>query len=208
MQRAGDDTVRRVLEGIRARGATESVRLEADRVLARAEPVARQVCRRQLRGVDEGRLDELVQRVLEIVWSKLERSTAQDAEALDRWVRGVARNVCRNDRRKGRELLAEDGVFDVADPALGVLSTLQLTERDRVMQRAIERLPGSEQDVLYHRYVQELSQPEIAVLMGLGGGDDVRKLLQQAKRHLRPSIEAELEACGHGPSLLRPDPAP
>lgn len=208
MDATSDETVLRVLAALREKGDLQAlrsgaVRGETERVLARLEPVARRVCRSYLKYHRPELVDELVQQTLEVVWRKLPGVEATDGQSLERWVRGVALNVCRNNRRARRELLTEDGVFDVTDPRVSILGGLQCAERDEVVRRAILALDASEQEGVYHRYLQDLSQEEIAELVGLGSADEVRVLLQRARRHLRAHIAEQLVLLGHSISFVQ-----
>jgi RNA polymerase sigma factor (sigma-70 family) len=198
-----NDSVARLVARLAQGEATPSTLREADRVLRRAEPVARAACRGEARGLPADRVEELVQDALEIVWSKMPGFEAEGAP-FEQWVRGIARNVCRNALRKKRDLLTEDGVIEATDPAHDVLRQLERTQRQAVLVQAIEAgLSGIEQDVLFHRYVHGLSRDQIAQILQLADADAVRVILIRARRHLKHAIVARLQDLGHSESLLR-----
>jgi len=196
------DSVAQLVARMQANADSPSTLRRADRVLRRAEPVARATCRAEAGLLPAARVEELVQDTLEIVWTKLGEFDPE-GPPFEAWVRGVALNVSRNARRKQRDVLTEDGVVEATDPAHGVLRVLQRDQRETMVTEAIEAgLPGDEQDVLYHRYMHGLSREQIADLMGLPDADAVRKILVRARRRLRSEILARLEKLRHSMSLL------
>lgn len=196
---ASDDTVKRVLQVIHLSGQPSTN--EVQRLLMRAEPVARRACRSHSRYLRDEVLEELVQNVLLVAARRMTEVQAEDGPTWDRWVRGIARNVCRNDRRVHRELLTEDGVFELTEPNAGVLNTLLVDERDEIVRSAIEKLPPDEQDAVYHRYLHDLSRADIAEVLGWPDAEAVRVVLQRASRHLKIRIVEQLELLGYSSPL-------
>jgi RNA polymerase sigma factor (sigma-70 family) len=197
-----DDPIAALVRRLAAGETSPSVVRSMDRVVRRAEPIARVTCRAHAAGLDPARIDELVQDTLEIVVAKLP-GYVPDAP-FERWVRGIAVNTCRNARRKKRDLLGEDGVLDPADPTQDALRALERHQRYAVLVGAIEAsLDAVEQDVLFHRYVHGLSRARIADVMELRDADAVRNVLVRARRRLRDAIVARLAELGHSRSLLR-----
>lgn len=202
MGRSGD-TVEELVGRLRAGDASESVLRMADRVLRRAEPVAALACRLEARGLPEELVADLVQDTLEVVWRRLEEFE-HEGRPFEAWVRGIARNLCANARRRKRDLLTEDGVLDPADPACGALRAMQRHERHELLAQAIEAaLEPVEQDVVYHRYVHQLERDRIAELVGLADADEVRVILQRATRRLGAELRRRMDDLGLGPSFVR-----
>lgn len=173
--------------------------------LQHARAVARAACRAEARGLTDARVDELVQDTLEIVWAKLEEYDSNGAP-FEAWVRGIAINVCRNARRKRVDLLTEDGVIEATDTSYDVVRRMQRDQRHALLVHAIDRgLSGIEQDVLFHRYIHEMSRSRIAELLGLEDADAVRVLLIRARRHLKAAIVDRLTELGLSKSALRSD---
>jgi RNA polymerase sigma factor (sigma-70 family) len=198
------DPVGRLASALRERGPTDSVSQDGDQILARAVPGVERVVRALLPGAPPEQVQDLVQQTMEIAWRRLADLHEPDEPSFGAWLRGVARNVCANDRRRRRELLVADHVIDVGDPAHGVLAALQREERDQVVIAAIAAaLDGMEQDVLYHRYVHGFDRARIASLLDLDGPDAVRVILQRAKRRLQAELGRRLAEMGHGPSFVR-----
>jgi RNA polymerase sigma factor (sigma-70 family) len=199
-----DDTVARVVARLRSRGPTDSVAHDADPLLRRALPAARRVVRAVAPGIPEEQLEELVQQTLEIAWKRLAEFDTSRPSAFESWIRGIARNVVSNAKRRSRELLTEDGVLELGDPSHSILSALQHEERDQVVTQAIsEALQGVEQDVLYHRYVHNLDREHIAELLSMSDANEVRVVMQRAQRRLKAALERKLTELGHGRSFVR-----
>lgn len=178
---------------------------DPDRVWRHAKAIASAVCQREARGVPPARIEELVQETLEVAWRKIE-AFDEDHASFEAWVRGIAKNVCRNETRKRRDLLTEDGVIELTDPASTALRRMLKGQREALLATAIEAaLDGIEQDVVYHRYVHGLEREKIAALVGLRDADHVRDVLSGAVRRLRKELLARAQALGHGVSLMRSD---
>jgi RNA polymerase sigma-70 factor (ECF subfamily) len=194
------DTVSIILERIQRSDDSQVTARAAERLLRRAEPIARVVCRTEARSLPESHLDELVQDTLELVWRRL--PTLEQNDRFDSWVRGIARHVCANARRRRKDVLTEDGVLEATSPERDALRLLRQEERERVLNEAIAQLEQSDQDVLYHRYIHHLERDRIAEVLGLEDAEAVRVVLQRASRRLRAELQRTLQALGHGPSLL------
>jgi RNA polymerase sigma factor (sigma-70 family) len=200
--RGTGDSVAHLVARLNAGAGSPSVLRRADRVLRRAEPAARATCRAEAGHLPAHIVEELVQDSLEIVWTRL-AEFEPEGPPFEAWVRGIALNVCRNARRKHRDVLTDDGVIEETDPSHGVLRVLQREQREALLTEAIEAaLEGNEQDVLYHRYMHGLSREQIADLMGLADADAVRVILVRARRRLRNEIVARLTKLRHSQSLL------
>jgi RNA polymerase sigma factor (sigma-70 family) len=197
------DSVAILVARLKEGAATASVLRRADRVLRRAEPAARATCRVNAAGLPPAQIEELVQDTLEVVWSRL-ADFEPEGPRFESWVSGIALNLCRNARRKRRDLLSEDGVIEATDPEHDILHQLQREQRDAIVTRAIEEgLEGVEQDVLYHRYCHELSREQVADVMGLADVDEVHVILRRARRHLKAAILERLKELEQSMSLLR-----
>lgn len=206
------DTIARVIHRLRSEdGRGPAADAEANRVLARVEPVARRTCLGCARGLGGPQVEDLVQETLFVVWRRLPDFEAalggvDNRPALERWTKQIARFICANAQRKRRDTLTEDGLIDIADPQTGALAWLAREERNELLRTTIEAaLSGDEQDVLYHRHVHELERAEIARLLGLADADQVRVKLQAAQRKLKPALTRKLEEIGRGMSMWHED---
>lgn len=197
------DPIAALIARLRGGDHGASVLRGGDRVLRRAEPVARAVCRAEARGLAPAEVEECVQETLERVWRKLPEFEV-DGPPFEAWVRGFALNVIRNARRKRRDVLDQDGVLDPVDPAWSVLRALRREERDALVIAAIpEGLSPLEQEVLCLRYCHDQGRRAIAELLGLSDANEVRVILIRARRHLHNELLRRLDELGHGLSMLR-----
>jgi len=198
----GGDSVAILVARLQDGNASASVQRRADRVFRRAEPAARATCRVHAAGLPPAQVEELVQDTLELVWKRLPEFQPEGPR-FESWVRGIALNVCRNARRKRRDVLSEDGVIEATDPTHGTLRRLQREQRETLITEAIESgVDEAEQDVLYLRYCNELSREQIADLMGLEDAQAVHLILRRARRHLKAAIVARIEQLQQSMSLL------
>ena len=149
---------------------------------------------------DEQRARELAQDVFRTAWQQRDTFRGPDFGA---WVRGIARNVCRRAMNRRQELLLDDGVLDPTDPASSVLKGVLADEREELLLQAVAGLSPHEQDVVYRRYVLEMTDAEIDAEMKVDTGITAHALLQNVKRHLRSSLSVLLRERGHGTSFFR-----
>jgi RNA polymerase sigma-70 factor (ECF subfamily) len=187
-------------------------RLDGDAELARKLDVAfgkheaqlQLFCAKELRGVSAAEVDEVVQDVLLEAWSKLEGYRPDRPFRAFLW--GIALKKCANVRRKRRDVLSEDGLFDPGDEAPNVLGTLADAERDAIVDEAANRvLDASEQEVIHLRWVLDYPNEDIAEQMGMASTDEVRVVVQRSKRRLAKEIVRILEERSIGQSLLEPN---
>lgn len=159
------------------------------------------LCRRELRGFGDQEVEEVVQDVLLTAWRRLPDYRGEGR--FRTWLAGIARNQCRNRRRKLRDALTEDGVLDAGSPVASVLSGLMSEERDGVVRAAAEAvLNDEEQEIVEWRYVRELDRAQIAERAGYEDANRVRVVLQRCRRRLQAEIRHRLEELGHGASFL------
>lgn len=156
-------------------------------------------CRRRMN--DSSRADEIAQEAIAIAYSKLPEFRGQST--LTTWVTGIAKNLCRAQNRRRRDLLTEDGVIEAKDQALSSLQALRREERTKLVRRAAKRLTNDEQEFVELRYVHELSPEQIEGLLDIPGKSGARGLQQRCKRKLQRELSSIMEELGHGTSLFR-----
>jgi RNA polymerase sigma-70 factor (ECF subfamily) len=199
------NTLASVLSRIRAgeRGADDpQLAQRLDDAFSRYEAPLRRLCQRELASFPRQEVEEALQQVLLVAWTRLPEFRAE--ARFRSWLFGIATRTCANMRRRRREVLADDGLFEPGDPAEPVLSRLRREERDEVLQSAAAAvLDAQEQEVIYLRYVLESSAEEIARDAHLKSVDEVRVVLQRCQRRLRREIGRRLEELGHGVSFFR-----
>ena len=148
---------------------------------------------------NEARAEEIVQEALLVAYQKL--PDYQGQSRFSTWIYGITRNLCLNSNRKRTEFLSEDGVLTTSSPELDALSGLRNQERIEMLTKASASLSPIEQEAIYLRYVEGLSQPQITKLLKLSG-TGARGLLQRCRRHLRRELKERLAEVGHGASFF------
>jgi len=187
-------------------------RLDGDPELARKLDVAfgkheaqlHRLCTRELRGLSTAEVDEVVQDVLLEAWSRLDGYRPERPFRAFLWA--IASNKCANVRRKQRDVLSEDGLFDPGDETQNVLGKLADADRNAIVDEAATRvLDTSEQEVIHLRWVLDYANEDIAEQMGMASADEVRVVVQRSKRRLAKEIVRILEERSIGRSLLEPN---
>jgi RNA polymerase sigma-70 factor (ECF subfamily) len=135
-------------------------------------------------------VDEVVQEALVRAWRR--RTSCRGADQMP-WMRQIARNEAlrlldRGRRRSEHELLDDDTL-------LGVLPDDETVEREDelLLRMEVEQLMGAlsvaDRKLLALRYEHDLSQPEVARLMGIPEGT-VKIRLHRLRGRLRKALDA------------------
>jgi RNA polymerase sigma-70 factor (ECF subfamily) len=135
-------------------------------------------------------VDEVVQEALVRAWRR--RASCRGADRMP-WMRQIARNEAlrlldRRRRRSEHELLDDDTL-------LGVLPDDETTEREDALllrmevEQLVGRLSVADRKLLALRYEHDLSQPEVARLMGIPEGT-VKIRLHRLRGRLRKALDA------------------
>lgn len=107
---------------------------------------------------------DLTSQVFFNAWKAIGRYRQENVPFLV-WLYTIARNLLTNYRRSAREYveLAEH-IADHNNAANPVSSLLQRTEREELV-KAFEQLTDEQQQVIYYRFVENWSHPEVARVM-------------------------------------------
>jgi RNA polymerase sigma-70 factor, ECF subfamily len=135
-------------------------------------------------------VDEVVQEALVRAWRR--RASCRGADHMP-WMRQIARNEALRllDRRRRRDehellddatLLAAMADEDVARAQDGLLLRMQV-------QQAMRRLSIADRQLLALRYERDLSQPEVARMLGIPEGT-VKIRLHRLRGRLRKALDA------------------
>ena len=130
--------------------------------------------------------EEVVQDALVTVWGRAARFEGRST--VRSWLYGVVRYHALNRRRRRPLPLADNaGLDEVAsdDDGPEALSLAAVTRAQ--LAAAIERLPGHHREIIALAFVAELSQPEIAEVLGVPVGT-VKSRLHRARRDLAKLI--------------------
>ena len=99
------------------------------------------------------------------------------------WLYQVAGNLCTDRLRKRRPQAPEDAAAELADTALGAEARMQQGARARALHGALQELPDRQRQAVVLRHLEELPNPEIAHIMGVGV-EAVESLISRGKRQL------------------------
>lgn len=93
-------------------------------------------------------------------------------------------------KSRNQELMAQgDPAMDLLtapDTEWGMIQKETETELNRLLSKEIKRLPGRQREILYLRYIREMSYPDIAGIMNISVATS-RTLVYRAVRQLRKS---------------------
>ncbi len=135
-------------------------------------------------------VDEVVQEALVRAWRR--RSTCRGDDQMP-WMRQIARNEAlrlldRSRRRSEHELLEEGGLLDAVPQA----DTTQV-EEELLLRMDVAQLVGglsvADRQLLALRYEHDLTQPEVAQMLGIPEGT-VKIRLHRLRGRLRKALEA------------------
>jgi RNA polymerase sigma-70 factor, ECF subfamily len=135
-------------------------------------------------------VDEVVQEALVRAWRR--RASCQGADRMP-WMRQITRNEAlrlldRRRRRAEHELLDDETLLagiaddDAAEAQDGLLLRMQV-------QEAVRRLSVADRQLLALRYERDLSQPEVARMLGIPEGT-VKIRLHRLRGRLRKALDA------------------
>ena len=134
--------------------------------------------------------DDVVQIALERAWRA--QRTYDEARPFRPWFLRIVANTARNDRRaRGRRAaLARRVAVDERSGAGPTPEDDALAAGDRALVlAALNRLPGSDREVLALRYVEGLSEADVGAVLDVPVGT-VKSRLSRAKGRLRDALAA------------------
>jgi RNA polymerase sigma-70 factor (ECF subfamily) len=114
------------------------------------------------------------------------------------WVRGIARNILLNERRKAarhRRIINENLTDALAaeEPGESVTYALELSEFVAAMRECMEDLSPRHQSLLLRRYEQDQNASELAVEVSMSAGA-VRQALKKTRDFLQKCSETKAGA--------------
>ena len=160
--------------------------------LADAIPAARRVATVVLGSADGA--DDVVQIALERAW-RAQRSYDED-RPFRPWFLRIVANTARNDRRaRGRRAaLARRVAVDERQASGPTPEDDALAAGDRALVlAALNGLPGADREILALRYVESLSEADVAAVLDVPVGT-VKSRLSRAKGRLRDVLEQDPQA--------------
>lgn len=112
------------------------------------------------------------------------------------WLYRVTLNLCLDRKRKKKP----DALSDVAEPeddAASVVDRMQDDARKDALQVALSKLPDRQREAVILRHIEELSNPEIAGVMGISV-EAVESLTARGKRALTAILAGRKDELGYG----------
>ncbi len=191
-------SLREAMEG----GASIDPQLVAqvDAMFAQQQPRIYRLCLRMVGEPERAR--DLAQDAMLTAYRKLPDFRGE--AAFGTWLYGIAKHLCLNAIRRRGEVLSEDGVIEVDDPACGALRQLRQNERESLVIEASRAvLDPLEQEAVYLRYVEGMPQDRISEVLNLTDKSGARGLLQRCRRKLQREMRERLALLGHGSSFVR-----
>lgn len=118
------------------------------------------------------------------------------------WLYMAARNICLNTIKKNSRIVDRSDInnnsdvsitaSDAAEPSADTtLEAVLRNEEQRILYRAVLRLPPEKRDIIILQYFTGLRQKEIAALMRMTP-ENVRVTAHRAKKDLKKILEAEI----------------
>ncbi len=148
-----------------------------------------------LRLEDASMVDDLAQEVFVVMYTSLSRYEPSRG-GVWRWLKGIARNVLRNELRKHRPVpveIAESArpLFEAEAESLEEMAH----RRDliEVLMRCVERLKGKAKEVLRLYYFEHMSLEEVSSKVGRSA-KNCSVMLVRIRRVLYECVEGELAA--------------
>jgi RNA polymerase sigma-70 factor (ECF subfamily) len=172
-----------------ARGDPAATRLLTERLLPRAFRHAARVLG------DRAEAEDLAQEAMLRLWKAAADWRTDGTAKPATWLHKVVANLAIDRlRRSGRSV--ELGDDDYADATPGMETRLQDGDRMSALDRALATLPERQRQAVVLRHIEELSNPEIAEVLGLGV-EAVESLTARGKRALKAALEGQKEALGY-----------
>jgi len=113
------------------------------------------------------------------------------------WLTRVVMNLCVDIQRRARGgMAALEDVAEPVDPGRGVVAGMLDAARQDALQNALMLLPERQRQAVVLRHLQEMSNPEIAVVMDIKV-EAVESLTARGKRALAAALAARRDELGY-----------
>jgi RNA polymerase sigma-70 factor (ECF subfamily) len=162
---------------------------------ARLSPLVYRLALRLLQ--DSAAAEDVTQEAMLRLWRVAPEWRMGEAR-VSTWLYAVALNLCRDRLRQGRRREASplDETGEPADPAPGIAERMQAQSRSEALHAALSTLPERQREAVTLRHIEELSNPEIAAIMGLTV-EAVESLVARGKRGLANALSGRREELGY-----------
>ena len=144
-------------------------------------------------GAQDAWVDDLAQEVFLVAYRRL--GHFDDTADFGRWLRGIARNLVLNERRKNarRSRLLQESIVGVLDDNGEIEPTKWVSEPQivRAMTDCVADLPARSRELLQQRYAADTDAPTLARAFQLSAAT-VRQTLLRTRAAVRRCIEGKL----------------
>ncbi len=138
-------------------------------------------------GVAPGELDDVVQEVFVIAFTRIE--TFEGRTSMSAWLRGIALNVVRNRSRRRRR--RSDLDERVPTRAIGAVDTpeeeMDARRAEARLWNAVDQLPAAQREAFVMRVLEQRSLAECAEILGVSVKSVSRRALQ-AERAVKAAV--------------------
>ncbi len=167
---------------------------EAARILtARLTPRAFRVALRMLGG-DRAEAEDIAQEAMLRLWRQA-ADWRQGEARVTTWLYRVTMNLA-TDRLRMRRGVALDQIAEPEDGHPSVLAQMIAADRVAALDQALAALPERQRQAVVLRHIEGLSNPEIAVILGVGV-EAVESLTSRGKRLLAAVLAGRKEELGY-----------
>ncbi len=177
-----------VLLGRFADGDATAARLLTDRLGPRSYSVALRMLG------NRAEAEDVTQEAMMRLW-KMAPDWVSGQAQISTWLYRVTLNLCVDLRRRKRPDTLENAP-EPEDGAASVVERMQDAARKDALQDALEQLPDRQRQAVVLRHIEELSNPEIAGIMGLSV-EAVESLTARGKRALTAILAGRREELGY-----------
>lgn len=130
--------------------------------------------------------DEILQETLLKIWMAAPTWTADGPAQFQTWLHRVVVNACL-DRKRRRTFSSLDEVEDMADEGANGFDEAAAAERHSAIIAAMAKLPDRQRSALSLHYLDEMSAPEAAKVLGVSVSS-MESLLVRGKRAMRDAL--------------------
>ncbi|MEM9268235.1 MAG: sigma-70 family RNA polymerase sigma factor, partial [Pseudomonadota bacterium] len=130
--------------------------------------------------------EEVAQVAMLRLWRTAPKWRAGEAR-ISTWLYRVTANLCTDRLRRRPRQVALDEAGAVPDGAPSAVATLEASDRQAALYRALDLLPERQRLAMVLRHLHEQSNPQVAGVMDLSV-EAVESLLSRGKRGLRKAL--------------------
>lgn len=153
-------------------------------LVARLGPMAYRLARRMLG--DTGEAEEVAQEAMLRLW-RVAPDWQSDGAKVSTWLYRVTANLATDQLRRRRPQAPDAALQAIADGAASAAQSLIAAERLAALDAALLTLPERQRQAVILRHLENLSNGEIAEIMGLGI-EAVESLTARGKRALSATL--------------------